>query len=378
MDFLISIMDKIADFMHNGIDFLGLNELSPGLYIIAAGAILVLIGFIIACIAMSKSKTKRGAAALDEVTAYVDTTGLIDENNIDGLNDRIKTLPPHVNKGWQSFLDQQAGYPSDYFCHNHGKKRHHKCKRGAGIGFFKGFSRIAILIVFLITSLTYHAEFVDTTATGITVALIAVIGTIVAPLFLYVICLGILKCLGKKQGKRLHVAMTAFLEALDNNVIVYREEQDDFVSSNVEELNANIDELLINKLDEVETFEIVTTPVADPALLVEVEDIVEDIVEPEEIIEVVEPVAPIAPAEIEPEVVATLDEVAVVEETRQSNLVALVSLIVEASGDETVSAEDIVDLQVLIAKALLDGEYTHPEEQEILTICFDVLENTVR
>ncbi len=378
MDFLISIMDKIADFMHNSIDFLGLKELSPGLYIIAGGAILILLGFLIACIAMSKSKTKQSARALDEVTAYIDATGVIDEENVGGLNDRIKTLPKDINKGWQAFLDQQAGYPSDYFSNNQSKK----CKCGAGIGFFKAFAKISILLVFLITSLTYHAEFVDTTATGITVALIAVIGTIVAPCFLYLVFLGMLKCMGKKQCKRYNVAETAFLEALDNNVIVFKEEEDDFVSSNVEELNANIDELLINKLDNVEIFEIVTTPVTDISEIPDEVEEVEETIEPEEVIEVIEPVEPIAPAtEVEPEVVATADEepvLATEEEKLAYHLLQLVTLVDTASKDPNLTADDVEALQELIARALIDGNYPDPEEQELLGLCFTILDAVKR
>ncbi len=383
MDFLISIMDKIADFMQNSIDFLGLGELSPALYIIAAGVILVFVAYLIALIAKSKSKAKKAAASFDSVTAYINTVGIIDEENVEGLNTQIQTLPPHTNKGWRTFLDQQAGYPSDYMGgHGCGKKRH-KRRCGAGVGFFKAFSKVVILLLIALSAIACK-DSLTSAAEDITLVVISVAGTIVVPCLAYMFFLALLKCGNKKQHKRLRASEKAFLESMDNNVIIYREEQDDFVSANIEEINANIEEILINKLDNTEIFEIVTTPVVEEDFVDYDEE--EFAFEPEEVVEIAKPAEPIAPVEElvveeEPvveeieEVVATVEEEPITEEERLGrNLVQLVTIIDTASRDTSLTEEDIDDLKMLIAHALLDGEYTHPEEQEILGLCFQILD----
>ncbi|MFI3228974.1 MAG: hypothetical protein R3Y23_02250 [Bacillota bacterium] len=384
MDFLISIMDKIADFMQNSIDFLGLGELSPALYIIAAGVILVFVAYLIALIAKSKSKAKKAAASFDSVTAYINTVGIIDEENVEGLNAQIRTLPPHTNKGWQNFLDQQTGYPSDYMDgHCCGKKRHKK-RCGAGVGFFKAFSKVVILLLIALSAIACK-DSLTSAAEDITLVVILVAGTIVVPCLAYMFFLALLKCGNKKQHKRLRASEKAFLECMDNNVIIYHEEQDDFVSANIEEINANIEEILINKLDNTEIFEIVTTPIVEEDFAEYDEE--EFAYEPEEVVEIVKPVEKFTPveeivteveeeiAEVEEEVVATVEEEPLTEEEMLGrNLVQLVTIIDTASRDTSLTEEDIDDLKMLIAHALLDGDYTHPDEQEILGLCFQILD----
>ncbi|MFA5449589.1 MAG: hypothetical protein WC292_04035, partial [Clostridia bacterium] len=158
------------------------------------------------------------------------------------------------------------------------------------------------------------------------------------------------------QLKKQSAAFQRFLDALDERVLLYREEEDEFVSENIEEINATIEEILANKLENKEIIEIVTTPKTDEALILEPEPALP---EPEP-----EPAA-------QETVAATV--VAPEEEAKYQRLVQLVYIADAASKDADVTREQIDELAQLIEDARQSGTYTDPEEQSILLDCLRIL-----
>ena len=103
------IIEMVQSFMGK-VDFLELGStLSPAVYILAAGAILIIVGFFIALGVKSGSKANKFRKHLDDTVAFVNANGTIDAENVDQLNARIQDsrMPLSVAKGWGAFLEQQ-------------------------------------------------------------------------------------------------------------------------------------------------------------------------------------------------------------------------------------------------------------------------------
>ena len=63
-----------------------------------------------------------------------------------------------------------------------------------------------------------------------------------------------------KQYSKLEKAFSEFQNALDDKVLIYAEEEDEFVSENIGEINAAIEEIILDKLQNKQIVEIVTAP----------------------------------------------------------------------------------------------------------------------
>jgi hypothetical protein len=206
--------------------------------------------------------------------------------------------------------------------------------------------------------------FNNVSAEKITLIVLAVAGAICGPLLIYVIFLAVLNGAYTSQFKKMTASFRAFQDALDNSVMLFREEQDEFVSENIEEINATIEEILANKLDNKELIEIVTTPKIDESF---------------EIPKVEAPVAPIpAPPETKPAPVVTSTEVAASdiknEDVRKGErLVQLVYIASKASKDPNITNDQLVELAELIYQAKNSNDYTSPDEQSIFDDCLEVL-----
>lgn len=376
MEWFNTLIGKIADFMQTKIDFLSIGEYSPAVYIAVAGAILVLLAFFIALGIKAGSSLNKLRKTVEDGAAYINATGAVDENNIDGVNARIQNMPGSVRKGWGNFLEQQAGYPSDYITLKDiefNKKT--SSKHRPGKVFFGVISWIFIALIGAVAAISCKDMFEGAAAEKITLIALSIAGTIAVPVLFYVVFSAILAGAYKSQYKKFTASFVKFQDALDNNVIIFREEQDEFISENIEEINATIEEILANKLDNTEIIEIVTTPKVDESLVFEEEPVAE----PEEATEVQEPAPQPAeeqpavaeqPVPAEPEVVAA--EFAT-EEERGSHLLKLVYIVNDATMDDNTSPEDLVDLTELIYDAKIGGSYPFADEQEIFDQCLEIL-----
>ena len=358
------IIEMVQSFMGK-VDFLELGStLSPAVYILAAGAILIIVGFFISLGVKSGSKANKFRKHLDDTVAFVNANGTIDAENVDQLNARIQDsrMPLSVAKGWGAFLEQQTGYPSDYITESEALgARKGNCKYKAGKGFFKVWSSIVILLCIAVSAICCYdvVAGIDVASVkgiqAIVLLVLPVLGTLVVPWLVYVIFGAFLACAGKKQYKKVQQSFRKFQDALDTNVIIFRETQDEFISENIEEINAAIEDILASKLGDSEILEIVTTPKIDESLIVE------------------EAPAPVvAPVEVVEEVAA---DVAVApetpEEARGLHLLELVNLTVRVAEDPALDEQTLAEFATYLDEQITSGIYS-PEEEDIFADCLAV------
>lgn len=378
----MTILDSIETFLRSSkLDIFAVgSNYSPALYIALAAVVLIFIGFIIALIIATCSKTKKFRKHIEETTAYVNQVGNIDEENIEGLNTHIQAMPGSVRKGWGNFLTQQTGYPSDYITEKDvvGDKKVNPAHKPGKV-FFNVYSWIIILLG-IGAAVIGCKESLNSNLEDITNVCLAVLGALFGPLLFYVIFLAILGGCFNCQFKKFRAAFLAFQDALDNNVLLFADEQDDFVSENIEEINANIEEILANRLNNTEIVEIVTTPAVEepveeeaPAEEAPVAEVVEEApVATEPVVEEA-PVAEPAPVE---EVVAAEAEPMTEEEKIGSRLVMLVTISANAGNDPKTTFEDVLELAELIGDAKTSPEYADDEIQGIFDDCLTILANS--
>ena len=351
-----AVMDKV-DVLELG------GTLSPAVYILALGAILVIITFFIALAIKSGSKANKLRKHLDDTVAYVNANGTVDAENVDGLNARIqaKQMPLSVKRGWGVFLEQQTGYPSDYITENDclgARKGNPNYKTGKG--FYKVVGSIVILACILLSAISCYdvVKGIDVASVegikGIVLLVLPVLGTLVVPWIVYVIFGAFLNLAGKNEYKKVQQSFRKFQDALDTNVIIFRETQDEFISENIEEINAAIEDILASKLGDSEILEIVTTPKVDESLVIEEET------------PVIEPIA------VEPEVAAVVDEVPMTEEEqRELYLVQLVNLTIKVAEDPALDEQTLVEFAEYLDGEVTSGNYSQ-EELDIFLDCLAV------
>lgn len=361
------IIESIQSVM-NKIDFLKLGgTLSPAVYILALGAVLVVVTFLIALAIKSGSKANKFRKHLDDTVAYLNANGTVDAENINGLNARIqaKEMPVSVARGWGAFLEQQTGYPSDYITENDViGARKGSPKYNGGKVFYKLVGSIVILVCLLLSAIGCYdvVKGIDVASAegvkGMVLLVLPVLATLVVPWIVYVILGACLNLAGKKQYKKVQQSFRKFQDALDTNVIIFRETQDEFISENIEEINAAIEDILASKLGDSEILEIVTTPKVDESLVI-----------PEE--------APvIEPVEVEDEVAAVVDEApATPEEERGQRLIELLNLTIKAGNDPALTEETLVGFAEYLDSQVNSGEYTESEKEifeDCLAVCAGV------
>ena len=355
------IIESIQAVMEK-IDFLSLGgTLSPAVYILALGAILVILTFFIALAIKSGSKANKFRKQLDDTVAYLNANGTVDAENVEGLNARIQAMPVSVSRGWGMFLEQQIGYPSDYVAETEclgARKGNPKYKSGKG--FYKVVSSIVILACILLSAISCYdvVKGIDVASVegikAMVLLVLPVLGTLVVPWIVYVIFGAFLNLAGKNEYKKVQQSFRKFQDALDTNVIIFRETQDEFISENIEEINAAIEDILASKLGDSEILEIVTTPKVDESLVVE------------------EAPVEIAPVEIAPEVVAVVDEVpATPQEEKELYLLELVKLTIKVAEDPALDEATLVEFAEYLDAEVISGKYSG-EEKEIFLDCLAV------
>ncbi len=359
-------MEKIIESIQSILDkvnFLNLEgTLAPAVYIMAIGAILVLVTFFIALAIKSGSKANKLRKHLDDTVAYVDATGTVDAENVEGLNARIQAdvMPESVKRGWGAFLEQQTGYPSDYIPESEalGEKKGNASFK-SGKGFFKVVSSIIILVCLLLAAIGCYdvVKGIEIASVegikGIVLLVLPVIATLVVPWLVYVIFGAFLNLAGTNQYKKVQQSYRKFQDCLDTNVIIFRETQDEFISENIEEINAAIEDILASKLGDSEILEIVTTPKVDESLVIEEET------------PVIEPV-------VVEEVAAVVDEAPLTAEEEQGlYLLELVNLTIKVAEDPALTEDSLTEFAEYLESQLNSGIYG-PTESEIFADCLAV------
>lgn len=366
----MEFIDSIKSFLTNDLNFLNLSgALNPAVYVLLFGSIVLLVLFFIALGIRSASKGNKFRKHLEDSAAFVNAGDTIDENNVEELNARIQSplMARAVAKGWGAFLDQQTGYPSDYISENEvfGDRKNNPDYKG-GKGFFAFVGAVIVVLCALLAAIgcidTVRGIDVSTGAGAAAVMefILPVIGAIAVPLIVYVILLGILGILSNSLLKSTTAAFRSFQDALDTKVIIFRETQDEFITENIEEINAAIEDIIASKLGDSEILEIVTTPEIDEELAV-----------PEEPAPVAEEPAPEpAPAPVE-EAAAAEEPV----QTKEQLLLQLVYIADAASKDPDITADQLIELAEYLEQARADGDY-NDEENEIFDACMIILSGT--
>lgn len=409
----------IALFSDTNLAFQGFGNLSPATSCLVLGLIVVLIAFGIAMTMWAKGKANTFRKNLNETTAFILKEGVIDAENVDGLNDRLRDLPRSVSRGWGAFMEQQTGYPSDYITERDvlGTKKSYADKAG-GLILFDTISAIILCICAILVGIGCGPMINQFAEAGLPdMASVAKLATetcagIGVPLLIYVILRAVLAFIYRRTNKKTIAAFRDFQDALDNCVAIFKEHEDEFVAENIEEINAAIEEILANKLESHEIEEIVTAPKiseeerAEETEAEEVEETVEEEISEEEVLPEddllpeedyepdyePEPEEPIAEEEPVYEEVSVVEEGPVeetsaeepvseevaadepmTEEQRGQHLLELVYLADRASRDPEIDREQLAELAEYLYSVMTGGNYDDPEEQEIFSACLEIL-----
>lgn len=372
-------------------------ELSLAIFGAAAVAVFFLLSLIFAA-ASSNNKFKK---KLVGITEFIGSGDQITEENVEGLHDRFeKDMPESVKKNWGCFLEQRDGYPSDYITQRDTFENIKPAK--APKAFFGLFSALVIVFTIWLTYFICKGASLSTIKledfTDNLLLLASIIAAFCAPLIVYVILRLILNAVCSSQLKKTKKAFAEFQKALDEKVLVYSEPADEFITDNIYEINAEIEEILANKLNKREIIEIVSVPKIEEKAPVAVEEPVaaEAPVAAEKPVIAEEPVVAVPAgkvytekvyaeveklAEDEPFIpeeplaeVAAAEAPAETEEEKISQITSLVYIIESLSKDPDTTGEDVKQVaDILFAELQKPGR--DEIDVQVIIECFQYLQD---
>lgn len=371
----MEFIDKIQQFLIETADFAKVGpHASPALFVIVVSAALIIVCGLIALGFRASSKGNKIKKHLEDTTAYLEATGEIDVDNVEGLNEKIqdKNMPNTVKRGWGNFLEQQTGYPSDYIseAETFGDKKTNSDFKG-GNGFVTGMGVLISLIAAAVGAVGYWDRVANTNLEdlgndfilGVCQMILPFLFCLVVPLGVTLVVGAVIKGLNSSLRKKTIAAFRKFTETLDANVVIFREPENEFIAENIEEINAAIDDIIAGKLGDSEIMEIVTPPAVPE------ESVVEE--------------AP-APAPLPVEEAAAAEEPAPAEEAptltpeakaRLDALLQLVRICDSASMDPNITIEQLEEIAVYLDNTKDDPRYDfQPVEIEYLMRCYFILQ----
>ncbi len=339
------------------------------------GASCIIIMFLIALAIKGSSPQKKLHNKLLQATSLLKQEEIITEENVDELYSKIQDLPAPIQKGWGCFLEQRTGYPSDYIvasdliCHNKVTKRNR-----LGVVFFNLTSAIVITLTIWMEFLLNKGD--SLMSVGVTdftdnfVLVGAIIAAFCAPLLIFIFLKIVLTISYNKQHKKLEQSFSDFQNALDNTVIVYNGEEDEgFISENMEEINAAIKEIISKESSEKELITVATVNQdANEMFKLEVteeaqnDNIIADETKNENII-----------ADETKDDYIIADETPAEIEEKQRRLEGLIGIIDQAVFyDPDITKDQVEELAIMIENERLYGKH-HPRDREILEECLKKL-----
>ncbi|HIU60138.1 MAG TPA: hypothetical protein IAB05_01960 [Candidatus Stercoripulliclostridium merdigallinarum] len=371
----MEFIDKIQQFLIETADFAKVGpHASPALFVIVVSAALIIVCGLIALGFRASSKGNKIKKHLEDTTAYLEATGEIDVDNVEGLNEKIqdKNMPNTVKRGWGNFLEQQTGYPSDYIseAETFGDKKTNSDFKG-GNGFVTGMGVLISLIAAAVGAVGYWDRVANTNLEdlgndfilGVCQMILPFLFCLVVPLGVTLVVSAVIKGLNSSLRKKTIAAFRKFTETLDANVVIFREPENEFIAENIEEINAAIDDIIAGKLGDSEIMEIVTPPAVPE------ESVVEE--------------AP-APAPLPVEEAAAAEEPAPAEEAptltpeakaRLDALLQLVRICDSASMDPNITIEQLEEIAIYLDNTKDDPRYDfQPVEIEYLMRCYFILQ----
>ncbi|MDR3185457.1 MAG: hypothetical protein LBU04_01405 [Christensenellaceae bacterium] len=244
----MKFLDDIATFMKEAPNFLKVGELFMiAIYIVCVSVLAIVLIFLIANIVSSFSKKRKLATLFNERAKNLIENEMVDDDNVALFNRSISNMPESVKRGWSGFLSCQTEYPSNYITeYDIVNDPTINFKKQEGKSFFHAFGFLVILLGLFLFTVQVKDLFISDIS-SIARAVITIIGGIFIPILVYVLISSALRKKALKQETKLVISIRNYLDALDNNVLLYREPWDEFSCENIEEVDAQIERILAGK-----------------------------------------------------------------------------------------------------------------------------------
>jgi hypothetical protein len=199
------------------------------------------------------------------------------------------------------------------------------------------------------------------------------VGAVAFPILFFIIFDIIICVICSKQRKRLQFVNKSFLDTLDEKVVIYACDEEEFSSDNLEQMTLDIEGIIAKRMDNTDTIEVVTTPA-----VVEIEknetdetelvDEIEEFEEPEQDEQLTLDLGDIVQEIDEEEVVAAAP---ITKEERENYLVVLITIVENAIADPAVKMSELEEIAELIYGSL--DKFEDQEDIKILEECLSVL-----
>ncbi|MDR2266199.1 MAG: hypothetical protein LBE09_01255 [Christensenellaceae bacterium] len=422
-------MEKLAQlitaWLKTDIDFLKFGDkYGPATYVGIIGIVAIFVTFLISMSAGKKSRCAKLSSQFRAVTRNIAGGDPVDEDEIVEFNKNFASLPESVKRGWSGFLSIRTKYPSEYILEKdilddpEQDLNSNKFKTA-----FYAVSAIVAVLSGLLMFITHRCD-LKSGLSGLLFGILAIAVAVIPSVLLFVFLKKPLENKIDNQKNILCAEIGSFLLALDNRIILYRPERDEFSWENIEEIDAAIERILGGKLgyyeiddslaaesDELDSkLEFVPTkPVKDDEIVepvdavlvyeesivrvpeseevlaeVEIEDVeeepeVEDVLEEINFTEVEEPVEVIEEVEDikepEPEEVSVIEQIKLEEgeEDISTDLVELVQAVDAAVQDPITTVWDLEELTFILYEAQQSGIFERKVEKLIFDTCFEIV-----
>ena len=315
------------------------------------GGVIILLLFFIALAMSAGSKITRYRKKLIAGAKALNAQPPITEDNVDVVYKELEGHPEEVKKGWEAFMDQRIGYPSDYITTKEVLSLREFSGKGAAA---KAFLVILGAIVWAVVAVIGFMS--DVNADSVMSAVIA-LEFVIIPVAVYIITLLLLDIAYNRKIRRLGLAFVSFCEILDAKVVVSDKDEREFVSDNLEEINRRVEELIAGRQSGEDVIEVIAAP--------KVEE-VEEIETPAEVVEE-EPVVAVEEQPEEPTV--TLAEMTA--EEKENYFMLLLDVVDRAIADESCTEDDYALIAASIYdEAVKSGAMENPDDMAIFEDCF--------
>lgn len=341
------------------------------------GGVIIFLVFLIALLVATGSKINALRKKLLASTKVLGAMQMVNEENVDVVYKELSTLPESVTKGWGCFMDQRFGYPSDYIpAKDILENKNFKGKNTVGKVLLNLVTLIvlcvgAVLVTNICVGDLQSVGLKDFTANFALVA--SIISTLLIPVLAWFISFLLLNFRYSRQLRRLEMTYASFQDMLDEKVVIYGSEEEEFVSENLEEIKKKVDELVAGRMGDVEIVEVISSPKVEdveevaPLVLQESTDLppVEEVLPPPVVVEIEQP--PVAM-----EVTATASEqvVPMTKEEERRYLEIVLVVVENALADSATTSEDLESIAALILTAKSQG-FEDPADQKILDKCLE-------
>ncbi len=256
-------MNKIITSVKNvlsQITFLPNDELKLAII----GGIVTIVIFLVALLISSGSKINVLRRRIIKFISKAANFPKIDETNVDKIYAGMKSLPESVAKGWGRFLDERAGYPSDYVTARDCIGGHeYSGKNTAGKVVYCVFGVIVWAVIAFLTA-GVCAE--SLSASGFAdlfknfSGAASILSAVLVPVAVFVIFYFVLQRVYSKQRKRLEMCFASMQDLLDEKVIVPGRERAPYENESLEDIAKKVDELIEGRMEDGEPIEVLSLP----------------------------------------------------------------------------------------------------------------------